>query len=122
MPRVTAVDSTQQLRATPVWPRAGETYPARVWARWKDGAYGRIGRDLNTRMAHLMGVHKGLRYLFKDPARGFAWIKKPNSAFEAQSALQLMLRGEISDLAALRARRVRASWRARLGSIGCKPQ
>lgn len=75
---------------------------ARTWARWKDGAHGRIDRDLRTRMAHLMGIHKGLRYLFKDPARGYAWLRKPNTAFGSQSALELMLRGEISDLAALR--------------------
>ena len=75
---------------------------ARTWARWKDGAHGRIDRDLRTRMAHLMGIHKGLRYLFKEPARGYAWIRKPNPAFGDLSALQLMLRGEISDLAALR--------------------
>lgn len=75
---------------------------ARTWARWKDGAHGKIDRDLRTRMAHLMGIHKGLRYLFKEPSRGYSWIRKPNSAFGDQSALQLMLRGEISDLAALR--------------------
>lgn len=75
---------------------------ARTWARWKEGSYGRIDRDLRTRMAHLMGVHKGLRYLFREPARGYAWIRKPNAAFGGQSALQLMLRGEISDIAALR--------------------
>ncbi|MER9138663.1 MbcA/ParS/Xre antitoxin family protein [Mesorhizobium sp. M0830] len=81
---------------------------ARTWARWKTGArwkeggIGRIDRDLRTRMAHLMGIHKGLRYLFTEPARGYAWIRKPNAAFGGQSALDLMLRGEISDLAAMR--------------------
>jgi hypothetical protein len=75
---------------------------ARTWARWKEGGQGRIDRDLRTRMAHLMGIHKGLRYLFKEPARGYAWIRKANAAFGNLSALQLMLRGEISDLAALR--------------------
>ncbi|MFS2326088.1 MbcA/ParS/Xre antitoxin family protein [Brucella sp. H1_1004] len=74
----------------------------RTWARWKDGSIGRIDRDLRMRMAHLMGIHKGLRYLFRDPARGYAWIRKPNDAFGGLSALDLMLRGEISDLAALR--------------------
>lgn len=74
----------------------------RTWARWKEGAHARIDRDLRTRMAHLMGVHKGLRYLFKDAARGYAWIRKPNAAFGGQSALRLMLHGEISDIAALR--------------------
>jgi hypothetical protein len=53
-------------------------------------------------MAHLMGIHKGLRYLFKEPARGYAWIRKPNAAFGGESALSLMLRGEMSDLSAMR--------------------
>jgi uncharacterized protein (DUF2384 family) len=76
--------------------------PARTWARWKTGDIGRIDRDLRMRMAHLISIHKGLRYLFKDPARGYAWIRKPNQSFAAQSALDLMLRGELSDLAAMR--------------------
>lgn len=75
---------------------------ARTWARWKEGEVGRIDRDLRMRMAHLMGIHKGLRYLFRDPARGYAWIRKPNAAFEGRSALDLMLRGELSDLALMR--------------------
>jgi uncharacterized protein (DUF2384 family) len=75
---------------------------SRTWARWKDANIGRIDRDLRMRMAHLMGIHKGLRYLFKDPARGYAWLRKPNSAFAGQSALDLMLRGDMSDLSELR--------------------
>jgi hypothetical protein len=74
----------------------------RTWARWKDGDIGRTDRDLRMRMAHLMGIHKGLRYLFRDPARGYAWIRKPNTAFAGQSALDIMLRGELSDLALMR--------------------
>lgn len=75
---------------------------SRTWARWKDGNIGRIDRDLRMRMAHLMGIHKGLRYLFKDSARGYAWLRKPNSAFGGRSALDLMLRGDMSDLSELR--------------------
>lgn len=74
----------------------------RTWARWKEGAVGRIDRDLRMRMAHLMGIHKGLRYLFRDPARGYAWIRKPNATFGGQPALDLMLRGEMSDLSTMR--------------------
>lgn len=74
----------------------------RTWARWKDKSFGRIDRDLRMRMAHLMGIHKGLRYLFREPARGYAWIRKLNAAFGGMSALDLMLRGEMSDLAAMR--------------------
>lgn len=75
---------------------------ARTWARWKEGQFGRMDRDLRMRMAHLMGIHKGLRYLFKEPARGYAWIRKANAAFGGQSALALMLRGEMADLQAMR--------------------
>jgi uncharacterized protein (DUF2384 family) len=74
---------------------------SRTWARWKDGKIGRIDRNLRMRMAHLMGIHKGLRYLYKDPARGYAWLRKPNSAFGGQSALDLMLRSDMSDLSQL---------------------
>ena len=76
--------------------------PARSWARWKEGTIGRIDRDLRMRMAHLMGIHKGLRYLFRDPARGYAWLRKPNMAFGGASALEIMLRGEMADLALMR--------------------
>lgn len=75
---------------------------ARTWARWKEGSIGRIDRDLRTRMAHLMGIHKGLRYLFKEPSRGYAWVRTPNATFGGLSALDVMLRGEMSDLAAMR--------------------
>lgn len=75
---------------------------ARTWARWKDGNIGRIDRDLRARMAILMGIHKGLRYLFSDPARGYAWIRKPNASFHGQSALDVMMRGEITDLIDIR--------------------
>jgi uncharacterized protein (DUF2384 family) len=74
----------------------------RTWARWKEGNAGRIPRDLKMRMAHLMGIHKGLRYVFKDPARGYDWIKAPNAAFGGKSALEVMLGGELSDLAVMR--------------------
>lgn len=74
----------------------------RTWARWKAGEIGRIDRDLRARMAILMGVHKALRIIFSDPARGYDWIRKPNEALAGQSALQVMLRGEITDLIDIR--------------------
>lgn len=74
----------------------------RTWARWKLGEIGRVDRDLRARMAILMGIHKALRYLFAEPARGYAWIRKPNEAFAGRSALDIMMRGEITDLLDLR--------------------
>ena len=75
----------------------------RTWARWKVGDIGRIDRDLRARMAILMGIHKALRYLFTEAARGYAWIRKPSAAFGGRSALDIMLLGEITDLIDLRA-------------------
>jgi hypothetical protein len=75
----------------------------RTWARWKAGEIGRVGRDLRARMSLLMGIHTGLRAIFAEPARGYAWIRKPNEALGGMSALEVMLRGELIDLMDIRA-------------------
>jgi hypothetical protein len=53
-------------------------------------------------MAHLMGIHKGVRHVFREAERGYQWMRKPNRAFGGQSALERLLAGEIPDLAAVR--------------------
>ncbi len=75
---------------------------ARTYARWKAGEIGRIDRDLATRLSLLMGIHKGLRYLFSDPERGYAWVGKPNPAFDGRSAVDIMASGDIFALARVR--------------------
>lgn len=76
--------------------------PRRTYARWKAGDIGRIGRDGQARLSNLMGIHKALRTLFREPTRGYAWIKAPNDAFEGRSALDVMLGGEMTDLMRVR--------------------
>ena len=78
---------------------------ARTYARWKAGQAepSRISRDARERLSILMGIHKSLRYLFHDPARGYAWLRKPNQAFGGESALTRLLAGSITDLSAVRA-------------------
>ena len=70
--------------------------PAGRRARW------RIGRDGRARLSNLMGIHKALRIVFAEPARGYAWIKAPNDAFAGRSALEVMLGGELTDLMRVR--------------------
>ena len=65
----------------------------KTYRRWRAGEYGRVGRDLADRMSHLLGIHKALRILFQDPARGYAWISAPNTAFGGRSALEMMVQG-----------------------------
>ena len=76
--------------------------PRRTFARWKAGEIGRMGRDGKARLSNLMGIHKALRIIFREPARGYAWIRRPNDAFGGRSALDVMLGGEITDLMRVR--------------------
>ena len=76
--------------------------PRRTFARWKAGEVGRIGRDGKARLSNLMGIHKALRIIFREPARGYAWIKTPNAAFGGASAMDVMLNGELIALMRVR--------------------
>ena len=86
--------------------------PLRTYRRWKAGELGRIDRDGRARLSNLMGIHKALRLIFSDAPRGYRWIKAANEAFSGQSALDIMLGGELTDL--MRVRRYldaeRGSW------------
>lgn len=74
----------------------------RTFARWKAGELGRIGRDGRARLSNLLGIHKALRTIFRDPARGYEWIKASNEIFSGASALDVMLGGELTDLMRVR--------------------
>ena len=76
--------------------------PVRSYRRWKAGDIGRIDRDQKARLSNLMGTHKALRFIFRDPQRGYDWIAKPNAAFAGRSALAVMLGGELTDLMRVR--------------------
>lgn len=75
---------------------------ASTFYRWKRGTVGLLPRDTVWRLGDLMGIHKALRYMFREPERGYAWIKKPNEAFSGRSALERMLAGAPSDVTAVR--------------------
>jgi len=76
--------------------------PGRTLARWKAGEVGRIGRDGRARLSNLMGIHKALRLIFREPQRGYQWVKAPNDAFGGKRALDVMLGGELTDLIRVR--------------------
>ena len=76
--------------------------PVRTYRRWKSSGPGRIDRDARARLSNIMGVHKALRIIFREPRRGYAWIKAPNDRFNGASALDIMLGGELTDLIRVR--------------------
>ncbi|MEQ8167020.1 MAG: MbcA/ParS/Xre antitoxin family protein [Alphaproteobacteria bacterium] len=76
--------------------------PIRTYRRWKASGPGRINRDGKARLSNLMGIHKALRIIFREPQRAYAWIKAPNDAFQDRTALEVMLGGELTDLMRVR--------------------
>ncbi len=86
--------------------------PLRTYRRWKAEGPGRLSRDGRARLSNLIGIHKALRIIFTEAARGYAWVKAANETFGGASALDIMLGGELTDL--MRVRRYldaeRAGW------------
>ena len=77
--------------------------PIRSYRRWKaDGEPGRVDRDTKARLSNLMGIHKALRYMFRETQRIYSWVQSPNEAFQGRSALDIMLGGELTDLMRVR--------------------
>lgn len=76
--------------------------PLRTYRRWKAEGPSRLGRDGRARLSNLMGIHKALRLIFREPQRGYDWIKAANTAFAGHSALDVMLGGELTDLMRVR--------------------
>ena len=76
--------------------------PLRSFRRWKAGEPGRIGRDGKARLSNLIGIHKALRIIFREPQRGYAWMRRANAAFAGRSAVDVMLGGELTDLMRVR--------------------
>ena len=76
--------------------------PLRTFRRWKAGDIGRIDRDGAARLSNLVGIHKALRIIFREPQRGYGWVKAANEAFGGRSALSVMLGGELTDLMRVR--------------------
>ena len=76
--------------------------PVRTFGRWKSGKIGNISRDQKARLSNLMGIHKALRIIFLDSERAYNWVRKINSTFSGQTALEVMLGGNLTDLMRVR--------------------
>jgi uncharacterized protein (DUF2384 family) len=63
-----------------------------------------LARDTLERISYVFGIQKALLILFGSEKRAGAWLRKPNRAqpFNGRSALDRMLAGSITDLAAVR--------------------
>ena len=75
---------------------------AKTFRRWRDGGFGRVNRDLADRLSLVLGIHKALRIIFREPAVGYAWMRKANADLGGVTPIELLLRGGMGDLERLR--------------------
>lgn len=69
---------------------------------WRTGKVSSLSKDTLERISYIAGIYKSLKILFPNVSQANDWIKKPNAAFNGQSALEVMLAGSIVDLARVR--------------------
>ena len=70
--------------------------------RWKRGEGGALKHDTLQRLSYVLGIYRALQVLYSRPELADGWIKRPNAAFGGASALDRMLGGDVTDLAAAR--------------------
>lgn len=58
----------------------------------------KLSKDTLERLSYIAGIYKAIQILFDEPKQWQEWIKKPNSDFAGQSALDRMLAGNVADL------------------------
>ena len=81
----------------------GRTTLHRWHSEIEQGKHIRLSKDTIERLSYIAGIYKALQLLFENKENWNEWIKKPNSAFGGQSALSVMLGGNVVDLATVRA-------------------
>ena len=74
----------------------------RTFQRWKNKEVATVPTDTIWRLGDILGIHKALRYMFTESARGYEWVRKPNTRFFGKSALDVMLAGSPANLSTIR--------------------
>ena len=70
--------------------------------KWRKGESATLSRDTLERISYVMGIYKALRLLFPTEEQANAWPQKPSRDFGNESALNIMLKGSITNLAHVR--------------------
>jgi len=74
----------------------------RTYYNWKEGKVGFVPTDTMRRISYLLGIHKALRILYRNPENLYKWIKQPNDYFNGQSPLERMVNGDMVEMAHVR--------------------
>jgi hypothetical protein len=78
--------------------------PASTFYKWKASGQARLSRDTLERISYLLGIYKALQMLLPSRDAADSWVRRPNDApgFNGASALEYMLKGNVTDLADVR--------------------
>ncbi|MCV9940399.1 MbcA/ParS/Xre antitoxin family protein [Boseaceae bacterium BT-24-1] len=61
--------------------------------RWEVEDNESVSEAVLERMAIVLTIHASLRRLYREPERGYAWMQRPNVAFENSSPIALIATG-----------------------------
>ena len=72
---------------------------------WQRGEIASANDQTLGRISYLLGIYKAINLLLQDPTRARDWLRAPNDAplLGGRSALDMMLSGDVADLATIRA-------------------
>lgn len=73
-----------------------------LFYKWKRNDVSSLPKDTLERISYISGVYKALHIIFEDRAQADSWINRPSADFMGQSALEVMLGGNVVDLARIR--------------------
>lgn len=109
--KLTAAGTRAFVRLTELWGLTPEQQAILLGAAspeqcssWLAGEVSGAGLGLLERLGHLLGIYKSLQMLGVRTDGGRAWLTGENhsAVFDGGSPLDRMLRGDVSDLAAVR--------------------
>jgi hypothetical protein len=76
--------------------------PRSTFYKWKKGEGPAINGDTLERISYILGIYKALRILFPTEEQANAWPGKANWEFDGESAISVMLKGRVINLADVR--------------------
>lgn len=76
--------------------------PRTTFYKWRNGEGPTLSRDTLERISYVLGIYKALRILFPTEEQANAWPKKASRDFDGDSALDVMLKGSMINLADVR--------------------
>ena len=67
-------------------------------AQWARDEVEHLDQGHCDRLVRLILIHQGLRFVFDDPNKSYAWIRRPAPLFDGRTALEFMTDADLSDL------------------------